>query len=95
MAENKVKSFYLPPDVVDFLSTQENASATVAKLVRREALREAVAAAYERVHGRPLTAEARERARTWAREQLAAAAEHAAEHREATDELRRKMGWVA
>ena len=95
MAENRTKSFYLPPDVLDFLATRENASATVTRLVRREAFREETAAAYERIHGRPLTDEARERARTWAREQLAAAAAHADEHRADTDELRRRMGWAA
>jgi hypothetical protein len=95
MADNKTKSFYLPPDVLDYLSSQENASATVTKLVRREAFREATAAAYARIHGRPLTDEARQRAQTWAREQLAAAAAHADEHRTETDELRRRMGWAA
>jgi hypothetical protein len=63
--------------------------------VRREAFREAAAAAYERIHGRPLTEEARDRARTWAREQLAAAAAHADEHQAEIDELRRRMGWAA
>jgi hypothetical protein len=95
MTENKVKSFYLPPDVLDYLSTHENASATVTKLVRREKLREAEAQAYERIHGRPLSDLARDRARRWSREQLAAAAEHAAEHRDQTEELRRRMGWAA
>jgi hypothetical protein len=86
MAENKVKSFYLPPDVLEYLATHENASAT---------LREAEAQAYERIHGRPLSDRARERARRWSREQLDAAAEHATEHRKQTDELRRRMGWAA
>lgn len=95
MAENKVKSFYLPPDVLDYLASSENASATVTRLVRREKLRDEEAAAYERIHGHPLSDQARERARRWSREQLTAAARHADEHRDQNDELRRRMGWAA
>ncbi|WP_212844369.1 hypothetical protein [Catellatospora sp. IY07-71] len=94
MAENRTKSFYLPPDVLEYLASSANASATVTRLVRRERLREQEASAYERIHGHPVSDRARERAKRWSREQLAAAARHADEHRDTTDELRRLMGWA-
>jgi hypothetical protein len=93
MGQNK--SFYLADDVLEYLSRHENASAEVTKLVRRKIARDAEAAAYERANEVPLTEERRSRARGWAREQLAAAAERAESSREARDEVRRRMGWDA
>lgn len=94
MGDNKTKSFYLPPDVVEYLETHENASAEVTRLVRRQMLRDEEAAAYQRIHGVPLSEAKRVRARSWAREQLSISADKAAEKRAELDELRRRMGWA-
>lgn len=88
------KSVYLADDVLEYLSKHENASAEVNRLVRLKIARDAEEAAFERANGVPLTEERRARARTWVREQLAAAAERAEATREARDEIRRKMGWT-
>lgn len=73
----------------------ENVSSEVDRLVRLKLARDAEADAFERVHGVPLTAERRARARAWVREQLAAAAERTEATREAREEIRRQMGWAA
>lgn len=91
----ETKSFYLDDVVVAYLQTHENASAEVNRLVRRKIFQDAEAAYFERHHGTPLTEERRERAREWAREQLAAADEQAKASKPARDELRRRMGWAA
>ena len=93
MGQNK--SVYLADDVLDYLSRHENASAEVNRLVRLKIARDAEAVAFERVHGVPLTEERRARARTWVREQMAAAAERSEATREAREEIRRQMGWAA
>lgn len=92
MGQNK--SVYLADDVLEYLSRHENASAEVNRLVRLKIARDAEAAAFERAHGVPLTAERRARARAWVREQLAQAAERAETTREAREEIRRRMGWA-
>lgn len=92
MGQNK--SVYLADDVLEYLSEHENASAEVNRLVRLKIARDAEAAAFERAHGVPLTDERRARARTWAREQMAAAAQRAEATREGREEIRRQMGWA-
>jgi hypothetical protein len=91
----QTKSFYLAPDVIEYLESHPNASAEVNRLVRRKIMQDAEAQAFQRINGVPLTEERRRRARTWAREQRAAADAHATETREERDELRRQMGWVS
>jgi hypothetical protein len=95
MADNKTKSFYLAPDVIKYLETHENASAEVNRLVRRQMMQDAEEEAFQRINGVPLTEERRRRARSWSREQLAAAAERTADSREDLNEIRRQMGWAA
>lgn len=93
MAQNR--SFYLPDDVLEYLSQHENASAAVTRLVRWQIARDVEAAAYQRAHGTPLTDERRERARAWARDRLAEAAARTEATAAERAELRRRLGRAA
>jgi hypothetical protein len=87
MAAKVIKSFSLPEDVVAYLENQPNASAEVARLVRRRML----SARVEDVSGYVPSAETRDRARAWARRELTAA--HDAVEGGAYDEIRDRMGF--